>query len=368
MTLPLLHLTGNPFDQGVQHGRALREAIRHNLALYDERFRLECGLEMREVVRRARLYAEAVARHSPACADGVNGVAAGSDMDPDLIWALNVRYEIVYYEFSRSGLVDGCTAVAVSAERSADRHVWMAQNWDWYPHIRGALFHTREPDGLETLTFTEAGIVGGKIGLNSAGVGLLINGLNSSHDDWTRLAKPFHMHCHELIRQHTFEAAVATLTDSTHGCSANFVVGHADGRMVNVEMSPVGYLLPAPRAGCLIHTNHFLNPAAGGIDVPENERIFTIQRYNRALEMVTADDEPIGRSRLAAILSDHTDYPHSICQHPDPAVPSWETYTTVAGFMLDLTTRTMHVADGPPCTHPWRTLSLGEAAPAFPPL
>ena len=36
------------------------------------------------------------------------------------------------------------------------------------------MLHTLEPGGLETLSFTEAGIVGGKIGLNSLGLGLTI--------------------------------------------------------------------------------------------------------------------------------------------------------------------------------------------------
>jgi hypothetical protein len=60
------------------------------------------------------------------------------------------------------------------------------------PEVRGALLHTIEPDGMKTLGFTEAGIFGAKIGLNSAGIGLVINGMTTTDDDWSRLSLPFH--------------------------------------------------------------------------------------------------------------------------------------------------------------------------------
>lgn len=69
----------------------------------------------------------------------------------------------------------------------------MGQEWDWFPEIQGAVLHLRELGGSEPLYFTEAGILGGKIGLNARGVGLCINGMVSAHDDWARLGEPFHL-------------------------------------------------------------------------------------------------------------------------------------------------------------------------------
>lgn len=358
MGLPLVRLSGDAFEQGVQHGRALRPHIRHNLALYIDRFQRECRLSVAEVVRRARLYARAVADHNPAYAAGVRGVAVGSLIDPELIWALNVRYEIVYYEYTQTGMADGCTSLAVAPTHSTDSHVYLAQNWDWYPGIRGALLHTEEADGLQTLAFSEAGIVGGKIGLNSAGVGLLINGLNSAHDDWSQLEKPFHVHCYEVLRQPDFAGAVAAVTDSMHGCSANFVIGHADGSIVNIEMAPIAYNALPCVDGCLAHTNHFLDPDALGVRVPQHERIYTTQRYSRAKALLDSAAAPIGRQQLAAILSDHEHHPHGLCQHANPAEPPHEWYSTVASVILDLTERTVHVAAGQPCSNPYRAVPL----------
>src|SRR5688500_18693052 len=171
MTLPLVELTGLPYDQGCQHGRALRELIAANLAIYFERFESEGRIGRDEVLARARKYRDAITAVSPSYLEAMRGVADGSGFRLDEITALNVRYEILYHQIAQIGLcprTDGCTAFAIQPGASVNHHLLLGQNWDWIPRVGGAILHTHEPDGLETLTFTEAGIVGGKIGLNSA--------------------------------------------------------------------------------------------------------------------------------------------------------------------------------------------------------
>ncbi|MCV4566995.1 hypothetical protein OFB72_31030, partial [Escherichia coli] len=82
---------------------------------------------------------------------------------------------ILYYQFAQDDTVvyhgheapNGCTAFALLPAHSADGALWMGQNWDWIEDAKGALQHVTEPDGTRVLAFTEAGIFGGKIGLNS---------------------------------------------------------------------------------------------------------------------------------------------------------------------------------------------------------
>ena len=49
-TLPIIELTGTPYEQGVQHGRRLRGAIAHNLEGYFHRFAAEAGVPRAEVL------------------------------------------------------------------------------------------------------------------------------------------------------------------------------------------------------------------------------------------------------------------------------------------------------------------------------
>ena len=97
MTLPLVQLTGSPYQQGRQHGEQLRSRLAHNIDVYFYRFGEEAGLTRPEVLRRAALYRPQIARQNPAYFRGLEGIAAGSGFPLDEIVALNVRYEILYY-------------------------------------------------------------------------------------------------------------------------------------------------------------------------------------------------------------------------------------------------------------------------------
>ena len=92
MTFPVLHLTGTAYEQGVQHGRQLKDRIAHNLDVYFARFEKEAGLPPSEVLKRASRYAGAIAGQNKDYFDGMRGVADGSGFPLEKIAALQVRY------------------------------------------------------------------------------------------------------------------------------------------------------------------------------------------------------------------------------------------------------------------------------------
>src|SRR5207302_778077 len=156
----------------------------------------------------------------------------------------------------------GCTAFALAPERTTNGHLLLGQNWDWLPDVWGAIVQTAEADGLATLSFTEAGVFGGKIGLNSAGLGLTINGLTTTDDDWSRPGKPFHLRCYEALRSTTLAAATRAILDGQRACSANFLLAQVPDHIVNLEVAPGTARLARSDAGVFVHTNHFLDPQA----------------------------------------------------------------------------------------------------------
>jgi isopenicillin-N N-acyltransferase-like protein len=360
MTLPLVHLSGTPYEQGLQHGEALREAITQNMAIYFARFERELRLTRAETLRRAAVYAGAIERESPAYAAGMRGLADGSGLSYNEIAALNVRYELFYYQFGVNAVADGCTAVAVLPEASADGHLLLGENWDWVSGVRGAVLHSREPDGLEVLCFSEAGIVGGKIGLNSAGVGLLINGLTSTDDDWARLHKPFHVRCHEILRAHSFDAATRVVTEGDRSCSGNFVIAQSPNRVINIETSPHAAAITGCTSGCLVHANHFINPVALAVSEPPVEKNpHSYRRLERMAELL-ATHQPLTMGDLQAALRDHQGHPYSICFHIDPEEPPEEYYESVISAIIDLRAGALYLSDGPPCENPYRRYTIAD--------
>lgn len=362
MTLPIVHLTGTAYEQGVQHGQALKDRIAHNLDVYFARFERETGLARPEVLDRARRYAKAIEGQNRDYCDGMRGVADGSGFAPDDIAALQVRYEILYYQFghnAQSEDVDGCTAFAILPEASANGHLLVGQNWDWIPQVQGAVLHTTDLDGMETLAFTEAGIVGGKIGLSSAGLGLAINGMTSTDDDWSTLAKPFHVRCYEILRARDFDAAVRVVTGESRACSTNFLIAQTPDRVVDIEAAPDKLRLLGCDGGCLVHTNNFTDPAEIGVSEPPNpKRPFSVGRRSRLGELLGAR-EKIAVEDIEADLRDHLRYPYGICRHAAEGLePPEHHYITVTSVIMDLDAKTLRLTDGVPCENDYQTVTL----------
>lgn len=374
MSLPVVHLSGSPRAQGEQHGRELRGRIAHNLDIYFERFAREVGLPRPDVLEWARRYAQAIERQNFDYFAAMQGVADGSGFAFDEIVALNVRYEILYYQFGKVALAeaaagvsvqpepDGCSAFAVLPEASANGHLLLGQNWDWIPDVQGAVLHTTDPhSGHETLGFTEAGIVGAKIGFSSAGVGLTINGMTSTDDDLGRLARPVHVRCYEMLRAPDLQAAVAVITNEPRSCSTNFLLAgtRPAARAVDVEAAPDAIrLLDPDENNCLVHTNHFVDPdVVGVVEQPNPRRVFSCHRRDR-LSTLLASKRPVVESDIEAYLRDHQDNPFGVCRHRNPGEPPEKHYVTVTSVIMDLDTQTLRLTDGPPCESEYQIVTL----------
>src|SRR6185503_19010082 len=136
VTLPVLHLDGTAYDQGLQHGRALREPIAANLEVYFDRLLTEGQLPADEARTRAETYRPVLEGHPYW--DGMRGIADGSGHALRDILVLNMRYELLYFQYGFCAMVDGCTSFAVLPEASANGHLLIGQNWDWIPQVLGA--------------------------------------------------------------------------------------------------------------------------------------------------------------------------------------------------------------------------------------
>jgi len=231
----------------------------------------------------------------------------------------------------------------------------MGQNWDWIPQVEGLILHVRE-GGCELICFTEAGIVGGKVGLSSRGLGLAINGLISADDDWSRLGKPFHVRCYEILRARDLDEAVRIITQGERSCSANFLLAQVDSHMVDIEAAPLATRLLTPQRGFLAHTNHFLDPGAlGVVEPPTEKRPYSQHRLERMNQLLSSK-RPLSVSDLKSYLCDHDGYPHSICHHIDEREPPEEHYQTVVSVVMDLHERSISISAGPPCENEYKDL------------
>jgi isopenicillin-N N-acyltransferase like protein len=369
MSFPVIDLTGSPLEQGRAHGSQLRDRVFTNIKVYYERLQREAMLGRQETRRRAQLYFDAITQQSPDYADAMRGVAEGAGCELVDIAMLNVRYELLYYQFGVGGAnaggatapePDGCTAFALLPSETANGHLWIGQNWDWIPEVMGAVLRTTDADGTRVLAFTEAGIVGGKIGVSSNGIGLCVNGMTTSKDDWSSLRKPFHVRCYEILRARSFEAALNVVTSEPRACTTNFLIGATPADVVDLETAPeICNQLRCADNGTLVHTNNFLDPSAVGVEeAPNPRRPYSVGRCDRMGDLLRGATRPVSIAMVESMLQDHLRWPYGICRHRGPDEPPEKHYVTVTSVIIDLDARVIRLTDGPPCTSERQTVTL----------
>lgn len=373
--MPVLELPNEPYEMGREHGRRAQNQVQHNLNVYFRRFEKEANLSRNEALRRSEQYLAVIQRGNRAYAKAMEGLSEGANCTLLEITALNVRYELMYSEFARMGLElmgkalprpYGCSGFAAMPEVTRNGHLLLGQNWDWVPEVQGLIVKIRNHNGISVVCFTEAGIVGGKIGLNSAGIGLTINGMVSQLDAWSRLGKPFHVRCWEILNSRTLEEAAGVVKEDPRACSANFILAQATelgaASALDLEAAPSGILTLKPQDGLLTHTNHFSNSTALGIVEPlEEERkgsLCRCKRLEQLLRETLLKNSKLSIADLQAILKDHNSLPESICRHAVNELPEEKRFETLVSIIMDLHARRLWHAVGPPCLNDYLSLSF----------
>ncbi|MFC1664047.1 C45 family autoproteolytic acyltransferase/hydrolase [Pseudomonadota bacterium] len=368
--LPILNLGDDPFERGLVHGRELAPAIADNIETYLARFAAS-GLDGDCARQEGVNWIDIIKQQNPEYGEEMRGISEGSGQALGDISMLNVRYEITFGLFLKESQetdnitvadgTDGCSTFGIMPDASATGHTILGQNWDWLAGVHGrcALLRVKRNTAPNFICFTEAGIVGGKMGVNEHGIGLVENGLVSDHDGQNAYEKPFHMRCREVLDAETYDIAMLPIVETRRVCSANFVIGHVDGEIIDLETSPDQVSYHYPESGIVTHSNHFLDPRHGPSQM-ERLSPSTLYRANRLDRLLRKNVGKLDIAHFKEALSDHFGAPNAICRHPDEAQPPARQTMTNAAVVIDLETRVMHVTSGPPCCNDFIAFALDE--------
>lgn len=358
-SFPLLDCVGDdPVTRGHMHGERFAASIEHNLRAYLARFEAS-GLSRAAALAEGEVWDDVIEKCAPEYSAEMRAIADASGRTRGEIALLNARYEIAFTLFGREARApdgpaaeaEGCTTAGLLPEACADGHTRLMQNWDWISSIRGhclvmRVTRSRKPSFL---ALSEAGIVGGKMGLNAAGIGLVENGLAAAHDGTYPHEKPFHVRCREILDAATLHDAMRPIVSTRRTASANFMLGCSSGEIIDLETSPDSVVALHPDSdGILSHSNHFLDARHGPSQM---ERISpsTLFRAARVARLLRKQAGSLDLAKIKTVLADHTSRPHGLCRHSDPSQDAVRQTMTLASVVLDLDDRTMWIAEGTPC-------------------
>ena len=330
-----------PADRGREFGRAQSERVALVADVYARLFAILAGLDAAAVRRLGGAALERIAATAPDLAAEIEGIAAGSGLPVETVAALNARTELL-----RSAAGE-CSAIACAGEAAAAGAPFGIQTWDWHEELRdGWLVWTIDhPDGRRVETLTEAGIVG-KIGLNDAGVGVLLNILSHAGDGGP-MGDPVHVLCRRVLDEAAGAGEAFELLRGARPSASSAVTVVAADDVGVVELSPAGPGSVSTTDGVVAHTNHFL--AAPGRDGEGTTDSTTRPRLQQARAAARAQE---GGLRAAAVLEAIAGHDHgdgSICCHPVAGAALGERWTTLATVVLEPAAGRMRVLRGGPC-------------------
>ncbi|WP_020672965.1 C45 family autoproteolytic acyltransferase/hydolase [Amycolatopsis nigrescens] len=347
-------------------GRALGSARRAELHAafdgYAELFQAE-GARPGQVPEWGERALAETAAWAPLLAEEMVGMAEGAGLEPWQLGALNGRTEILA-ALACTGEGECSTSVLLPGA-GAPRTV---QTWDWHDTLRhNMLIWSLEPrPGRQVHTFTEFGVVG-KIGLNSAGLGVHFNVLRHASDH-ADIGVPVHVVARRVLDEATtVEQAVELARSARLSASSMLTVVTFDGRdsaALGLELCPAGVAeLPLGADGFLMHTNHFLDPELAEGEVTTAAVSSTYERLpglRERLGALSAADHT-GRARA---LHSHRGDGAPICTHADHSLPAHLRWESLATISLDLAARRLYVHDGGPCAVESATWQAAPPEPA----
>lgn len=364
-TYPHVRVEGNAFERGLSYGRQARERLERSIEGYAQVFWAGAGLDWPAVREMAKGFQDPIAAFGEGYFDELRGIAQGASVDLLDVVSINVRTEIMFSAKAKDAAAAfrgaECTAYALVAAPGDPSPVVVGQNWDWLLQCLETVvvLEAERGDGPNFVTVVEAGLLS-KMGMNAAGLALATNAL-ATDDDKGEPGVPYHVLLRAIFDCETVAEALETLGRAQRASSANYLVCHEDGSALDVEAAPGGYsrLFLVEPCGPYLHTNHFVSPRFSGRDVSLWAMPDSPVRLGR-VRAATAGAGTLDARQMMALMADHAGFPSSVCCHADPRLAPTEQGATIASVAMEPGSRTMWLADGQPCTHPFRRLDYAD--------
>jgi isopenicillin-N N-acyltransferase-like protein len=346
----------DPKQRGQAYGEAARERIEIILSAYRDIFHRITDETWEETVVRGKPFILKAKAFAPDLVEEIQGISEGAGRPFEDIFLLNARSEIL---FNPQVLAQECTTIAALPEVTKNGDMMLAQNWDWYQEVLNCqvMLKIGQREGKPALlTFTEAGQLA-KIGMNAAGIGLVVNNLTS---DQPRTGVPWIFLTRRILESSHLAQALGYVLNAARAHSINFLIGYADGEAVNLETSPVEEHVLWPENGICVHTNHYLKPGKSFRDLKplRDPNPSTYLRCRRARKGLMELERDIDAHGIQNILKDHMDKPFSVCMHRNPSVEPIQQIVTCLSIVMNLSQRQIHYIMGNPCRGDVQTIEV----------
>jgi len=361
MAFQVIEIKGEAFQRGKTYGERAETLIKRNAEYYWNFWTSYLGIDKESLKSASSQLLSSIESYDAEILEEMRGIAEGSKVPLERIVLMNARYELGWLGEALKGssraFSEGCTSVGVLPERTGGK-TYVAQNWDYKENFleTTVILKILREDSPSIITKTEAGVITQQ-GLNSEGISVAMNALVSTEDSFGDGILVIVL-MRKILDSPDFSSALKCVYSAKTSVSANFLIG-APGELINLEMTPKGISYISPEEGIITHSNHFLR---AHLELPLKDRFIpvipdTLFRHERARRILRESGE-IGVEGIKKALSDHFNYPNSICRHRDERVDEFTRLVTVSSLIMEPERRKLLITKGNPCENEYVSLSF----------
>ncbi len=350
--LPVIECRGSEYEIGRQYGEQARENLRKASELLYRTMQLMPYRAGRDsVVPAARKYLENVRSFDPEALDRVQGMADGSGMAFDDIFALQCYNELFV---NYPGLAGMCTSFGATGPATDGGLTILGQNVDWHPDSTIDLVRIDRRDGSRLFALMLNGY--GAYYLSSRGFGNCANmTLCPSAPVAGHVPYPVYLYsamCRESARQ-----AMEALRAVSRGIGY-IHLADASGFLSGMESVYDDFAMIEPKGGVLVHANHYETEKYKKGDGAYTYIPDSFSRAGRLRALISGSHGSLTPEKIMAFLADHEGRPKSVCSHVDPAAPAVFASLSRASWVAVPAEGRIFVSAGPPCEYEYVEYAL----------
>jgi isopenicillin-N N-acyltransferase like protein len=357
--LPVIDVSGTHEQIGQALGEALRAGLREVAEAHAEG--LDRTLSWQRAMDIAGHLIELTEPRLPHCVAELRGMADSSGVPFMTLFSMNALQETRFLA-GRDGASpapdddDGCTSLAANGYATANGHVLLAHNED-AGTIRRALPYVlrARPVGRPAFVgFAYSGLLLYQ-GMNDRGIASVGNALYARD---IRPGTPKLLAYRDVLDATFLEDAVRRTRRDWRANGNNHLLANEHGDIYDVEVTGADSALIPARGAVLAHTNHITDERLRSVEW--GDMLNSQMRLHRVETALARQQGQLSVDSIFAILSDHSNYPKSVCKHADPVHnPDVQ---TVASVVIDLTAGQLYVRPGNPCIAPTMLVTLPAEA------
>ncbi len=343
--LAFIRIKGTHKEIGLAIGREMRQAVHGQIEVYSKMMSKAQDVELTwsQAALQARKYLPFSEEFFPRYVEEMRGIAQGAGVDFDDVNTLNCMEAI-----TSDALHLKCTSLAAGLEvTESGSSVLVAHNEDWIPADHPFTYVIQaEPGDEPAFLGLSYGALLPNLGFNAAG---LAHVADSVFPNDVRLGIPRIVVTRAILGARTLGEAMQAALHRRRAAGYNHLIADQSGEIYNVEVAATAFDTLYAADNWSAHTNHYTSPIMQPYEDNPDQLINSRVRLNRARHLIKGRLGKLTVADFQTILSDHVNYPSSICAHNDFCVSPFDCSVTIASIIIDMAAHTLWVCWGNPC-------------------